>query len=290
VPKEAGGIRDHLLTGLSQVKQKVVDARKLIYHRAAGKFGTQPEVLGAAADSIRLCWRTEAERAGLPAGPLDGDLPQVMEVRLLGAVAKLAGDPDHSVASLAAPGVRIGVGTSLPRTPAVYDRKVRWALPLEDGFDTPPETWRDNYVSAKERPDVLRRQFGEEVQEGNMVTMRASEARREWGDRLTIASLGALEKAAGTDEFRIIYDATHGVRVNHRIRVRDQTKNPTWPDICGILGECAEDGLTPHFGMVYDVRKAHRIVKVARQDWGYMACRIDEDPAEADHGPPGSRA
>ena len=62
------------------------------------------------------------------------------------------------------------------------------------------------------------------------------------------------------DEWRIAHDATHGVNLNHRIRVRDQVRMPTWQDLARIMEEAKEDGHGVHFALKYDVSKAHRRV------------------------------
>ena len=63
----------------------------------------------------------------------------------------------------------------LPRTPAVFDRKVKHSVPEAGPSDV--ATWADNYSSVKERPEVVRQQFAEEAKEGFMVKMSLDEAR-----------------------------------------------------------------------------------------------------------------
>eukprot|EP00974_Lingulodinium_polyedra_P091413 8861582-Lingulodinium_polyedra.AAC.1 len=109
----------------------------------------------------------------------------------------------------------------------------------------------------------------------------AGEARRRWGRRLVVAALGAVEKNPDKDEWRVVYDATNGVRLNHRIRVRDQVRCPTWPDVCRLLEAVREDGRAVHFGITFDVAKAHRRIPIREADWGFLACR-----AEAGRGEP----
>jgi len=46
-------------------------------------------------------------------------------MRLLGALLKSAADPDADAIADFAGGARLGVGTRMPRIPAVYLRKVR---------------------------------------------------------------------------------------------------------------------------------------------------------------------
>lgn len=48
----------------------------------------------------------------------------------------------------------------------------------------------------------------------------------EYGDNRAVASLAVLAEDAITGRRRIIHDATHGVRVNHRIQCRDKVRMP----------------------------------------------------------------
>eukprot|EP00973_Karenia_brevis_P067461 9383581-Karenia_brevis.AAC.1 len=70
-----------------------------------------------------------------------------------------------------------------------------------------------------------------------------------------MAAIGALEKSDST--FRIIHDATHGVRVNPRIKPRDRVRYPGIPEKKKILSRAARLS-TSHFGLKGDVSKAHR--------------------------------
>ena len=45
-------------------------------------------------------------------------------------------------------------------------------------------------MSAADRPEVLKRQFEEEVEEGLMQRMALGEARAKWKEHLALASLG----------------------------------------------------------------------------------------------------
>ena len=69
--------------------------------------------------------------AGHEVNPRPDDQQQPISVRLLGALLRDSGDPDAAIMNTYAEGVRIGVGVKLPRTPAVYDRKVAWRLPSQ---------------------------------------------------------------------------------------------------------------------------------------------------------------
>ena len=123
----------------------------------------------------------------------------------------------------------------MPRAPAVYEEKQKWALPDMDweNWEAQEASWADNYKSAKAIGPILKEQFEAEVQRGYMLKTNVGTARRRWGDKLTIAALGAIEKS--DDSFRIIFDASNKVCLNHRIRVRDQVRMPVWQDITKYL-------------------------------------------------------
>lgn len=106
----------------------------------------------------------------------------------------------------------------------------------------------------------------EESKLGAMVEMRWEEARERFPD-LVVASLGAIEKKDGS--YRVIHDGTHGIKVNSRIRVRDQLRNPTAGDLRTLLQVLPG----AFFALTGDVKRAHRLVRVAEQDWGLQACR-----------------
>ena len=108
------------------------------------------------------------------------------------ALAKLCQDPDADVLDVFATGVPLGFNELLPRTPAVFEEKVHWAL--EDLSGDLSVVWADNHPSARAKPEVLRAQFEEDVSEGLMLEMTLPEARRRFGDRLVIAACGAVAK------------------------------------------------------------------------------------------------
>jgi hypothetical protein len=121
----------------------------------------------------------------------------------------------------------------------------------------------------------LEKQFADEIAEGAMVKMSLKEARERWVPKLTVAALGAIEKTE--DVFRVIFDASNTVRLNHRIRVQDQCRMPVWQDIARVVEDVASfKGV--RFGLAFDIRRAHRQIPVREEDWGYLACRLDNTP------------
>jgi hypothetical protein len=65
---------------------------------------------------------------------------------LLTFVAKELGDPDWSVLRLYRRGVRLGWNCRMPRTPALFDRKMNWASNVGDTEGV--LVWSSNYRSV----------------------------------------------------------------------------------------------------------------------------------------------
>jgi len=206
-------------------------------------------------------------------------------MRLLGALLKATADPDAEAIANFASGVRLGVGTRMPRIPAVYPRKVRWSLP-EQGH---PELWEDvnfeapvllkNYRSARELVAEVEKDLEEQTSRGLCEKLSEAEARERFGDGFIVASLGALVKrteADGTRVIRVLFDGTHDVDLNTRIQVRDQEIPPGPLDLKRLLRAQSEDG-SPTFGLVADVSDAHRAIAIVPEDWHLLGCRARED-------------
>ena len=73
---------------------------------------------------------------------------------------------------------------------------------------------------------------------------------------------------------RPIHDATHGVRVNHRIKCRDKLRAPGAREKKQLLLEAMDRKERP-FSTVGDVKKAHRRVKHLAKEQGFLACQLD---------------
>ena len=67
--------------------------------------------------------------------------------------------------------------------------------------------------------DFARAKFEEDVAGGLMDRVTLGEFKAKFGEHRAIASLAVIVEDEEKDKKRIIHDATHGVRVNHRINV-----------------------------------------------------------------------
>ena len=73
---------------------------------------------------------------------------------------------------------------------------------------------------------------------------------------------------------RMIHDASHGVRVNHRIRCRDKIRAPGAREKKTILREL-RDREEVAFSVVGDISKARRRFKHAADEHGFLACQLE---------------
>ena len=161
----------------------------------------------------------------------------------------------------------------LPRTPALYERKTSWAV-KDDGLSLHGD-WKANYSSLRDHEAQVLSQYDAEIKEGLMDRTTLGEALDKYGEELTIAATGAIAKKGNAPggEVRVIYDGTNGVLLNKDIKIRDQIRFPTAPDIKVVLAEMYRESGS-HFMIMFDVSKAHRRVPVLEEEWGRQACQV----------------
>ncbi|CAJ1386988.1 unnamed protein product [Effrenium voratum] len=182
--------------------------------------------------------------------------------RRMEALLRVAEDPDHQfLIPLVETGVDLGVDEEMPRVPAVFEAKVKWNL--EEVDDPFKEVWCENYGSAVDNMEDIRRQVEEDIERGHVIRMDKQAAGEKFGGRLAVASLGAVPKELGSSKVRIIH-ATHEVMINHRIRamVRQMKADHAANPAVRLL-------------MKYDVSRAHKLVPVKEQDWPLMAFSLE---------------
>ena len=205
---------------------------------------------------------------------------QTFYLKAISETLRLMDDPDYRVFH-GSPnesftlGVSLGPGTKLPRTPAVFERKSRWK-----NYDETQEIQdNSNYLSAAApgMDKILETQFQEEEKLGMMLHTNYYEASLEYNDdNLRIASLASIEK--DDNSFRVLFDGTHGTRINNRTKVRDQLRMPTAGDQRCIMEVSHRDAPGVHFGIQGGVSKAHRRFVHKQKDWGMLGCRTGARP------------
>lgn len=205
------------------------------------------------------------------------DIRTEVNFRRLMVMAKATEDEDWEwLAPMAEEGVELGVDSTMPRVPQVFEEKTRWNLDFtEEEFQ---DVFAENYKSAEESSDDIRRQVLEEVEMGSIIEMDLKDAEEEFKGRLAVAALGAVPKELGSSVVRIVHDGSYSVDVNHRIRVRDRMRFPMVDDAAGVIKHLKEEnqrrGGTSRFSLLYDVSRAHKLIPVKRSDWGYQAFRL----------------
>lgn len=241
---------------------------------SAGKVSKSPfpiDIVEKSKTNLRIALK----RAGFDSGlPCEGDVCQVTEVRLLQSLLRAFLDPDHHFCEWWARGVWIGSPERrLPRTPAIFERKTKW--PVHDASNSLHGQWKANYPSMTEHERQVLKQFKEEVDDGMMVIMTLEEALETYGESLLLAATGAIaKKGQGPGgEVRVIFDGTNGVFLNVGVKIRDQIRFPTAPDLKAVIAELAEAGGS-YVMLMYDIKKAHRRIPVLRSEWGRQACQI----------------
>ena len=256
------------LEGEERVKQ-------LFWSTAGGKLGGTPfggEIFGFR-ERLDL-WLEERKLRPRRRG---SDRSTEINFRRLAAVAQVLADEDYEFLEEVAPrGVPLGVDEELPRTPAVYEEKLKWTVEqTEEEFH---DILADNYVSAEENSGDIARQVLEEVQKGTILRLSERDAREKFGGRLAVAALGAVPKEIGTTRVRLIHDGTYSVDVNRRIRVRDRMRFPLIDDAAAILRQVEEEKRERkeaiRFSVLYDIASAHKLVPVREEDWGLQAFRL----------------
>ncbi|CAE8640882.1 unnamed protein product, partial [Polarella glacialis] len=164
---------------------------------------------------------------------------------------KVLGGPDWRAFDKApisfSKGVQIGTAkVRLPRTPAVFERKVRF----RSYDESPLEAVMANYQSTAGIEQTLEEQFKEEEILGMMFDIPDEEAEERWGDELRIAAQGAINKK--DDSFRIAHDGDVNfaleadvAKAHRRCLVREAgwglqccrlSKGRTWVNRVGTFG------------------------------------------------------
>ena len=221
----------------------------------------------------RARWISEPGLLEIPEG-------QPLRLRLLRAILKSADNPDRDYLRRAEEGLPLGILEGLPRTPHVFEEQTSWRL--DKNSWEPALAWVPNYASIEDHKDFVRAKFEEDVQEDLMEKMTLGEFKARFGENRAIASLAVIVEDEEKDKKRIIHDATHGVRVNHRIRCRDKIRAPGAREKKQILRELQANKEIA-YSVVGDISKAHRRYKHQASEHGFMGCQIDgEETVDGD--------
>ena len=163
-------------------------------------------------------------------------------------------------------GLPAGILEPLPRTPHVFDPHKKW--PLENMPWEASLAWVPNYGSTRDHLDFAKAKFNEEIEEGLMEKMSPDTFKERFGDNTAIAALAVIVEDEEKDKKRLIHDATHGVRVNHRIKCRDKLRAPGACEKKQLLLEAMDRKERP-FSIVGNIKKAHRRFKHLAKEQGF---------------------
>eukprot|EP00439_Symbiodinium_sp_Y106_P019653 s8995_g2.t1 len=130
----------------------------------------------------------------------------------------------------------------------------------------------ENYRDGPEVEKSLEEAFAKEEADGRMFPLSLAEARSRYpGDALRIAAQAVIPKP--DQDFRVVHDGTHGVQVNNQIVMLDRLESPGARAVSAIqkLGVVSDEKVL--FGLVGDVKKAHRRYLHHPEHWGVLACQ-----------------
>ena len=223
-------------------------------------------------DRLVDMWKNMLQQEGYnTAGLADIAGGQPFRLKLMEALLDRAGDPDHRFLLQGERGYPVGVLQPLPRTPHMYEEQTSWKL--EDDPYMRSEIWRDNYESVGDHEIFVREHFAEECKEGLMERLTLEQAKERFGDKVAVSSLAVLVEEAHGNKKRIIHDATHGTKINNRIRCRDKQRSPGAREKMYLLAYYKAKGDIV-FSLVGDISKAHRRLLHEPSECGLLACRV----------------
>ena len=118
--------------------------------------------------------------------------------------------------------------------------------------------------------------FAEECRERLMEKLTLEQAHERFGSKVTISSLAVLVEESHGNKNCIIHDATHGTKVNNRIRCRDKQRSPGAREKMYLLAYYKARGDIV-FSLVGDISKAHRRFLHKPSECGLLECRVKND-------------
>ena len=210
----------------------------------------------------------EDERQGLE----EIQAGQPFRLRLLRKLLEEAGAGDFEFLREAETGLPLGVKHQLPRAPNSFEKQTKWNLQNDPSVEG--ALMKDNYSSAKEHKEHVKRHLEDEVREGLVVKMREEDFIEKYGKERAVAALAVLVEDEVTGKKRIIHDGSHEILVNHRIRSKDKLRMPGGREKRALLGQFKSRRETV-FSLIGDFGKAHRRFKYREDEWGYLGCKAE---------------
>ena len=167
---DTSGLSKDLRDGFIKLLDSAIDVKRLLFTLACGKVKNNPFPDSLITEGRRL-WFDILEKYSR--GPKPSEYPaegQPIYLEGLQTQLCLSGDPDHRILTKGthnfAEGVQLGDTVRMPRTPAVFERKVKWRSYEEEMDGREPES-RENYRSTVGHLEELEGQFQSEGETGN---------------------------------------------------------------------------------------------------------------------------
>ena len=162
----------------------------------------------------------------------------------------------------------------------MYDKKVKeekeemiWGWDDSDPLAEP----RTNYGSATAHVAKVQAIIESEVEKGWIKRIAMTEAEKEFGRDLQLASLGAVPKDPSWEEVRVVHDATHGISVNSEIRQPNKMTFPQFDDVEAVLRALRKEDPAQRMLIAFDIKSAHRLIPVQKEDWGLQSFRLSRE-------------
>ena len=201
---------------------------------------------------------------------------QPFYLRAMAQTLRILEDPDFHIIEEGkfcfVNGVEVGHTGPLGPVPQVF-RARRKDQKYDDSVWQP---LMENYRDGPEVEKSLEEAFAKEEADGRMFPLSLAEAQSRYpGDTLRIAAQAVIPKP--DQDFRVVHDGTHGVQVNNQIVMLDRLESPGAREVSAIqkLGVVSDEKVL--FGLVGDVKKAHRRYLHHPEHWGVLACRTRGD-------------
>lgn len=249
----------------------IPDTQRAFFALALGKLQVAP-FSDEKMEDLRKRWfqllPTPAEAGVVPEG-------QPFYLHAIAQTARLMGEEDADILDTGEDnycnGRMVGFEYTFPRVPLVFRPKVKERKYDESEF----KAENSNYESAKEHAQQIEVQFQEEERLGFMFPLSEAEARRRFGHRMRVASLGAIPK--DDERVRVIFDATHFVQINNSIGIQDRLEFPGPEASATVMEETQESGYRLMVAVAADIALAHRRFKHREEDVGLLGCRVEEE-------------
>ena len=203
-------------------------------------------------------------------------------LHLEGALLRKMGDPHGHLPNILMHGVPMGVDEYIPNVPDVWPPSRRHTEPALE--PTPLLSAERNYNSCEEHIAELRTAIRGDAQDNLCIgPVREADAEAICGTtELYYGALGAKEEystlADGSRELakvRSVHDCTVAGLTSHiHQHLEGRTTGPTVQDAMCVMRLSQERQRAPCGLLVFDGSKAHRRIKLRRQDWRYAVCKL----------------